>query len=252
MNKFIYYYNMVLLSTMYFVGITIIFFLPWYYILVAFFLTYPVSTVLSTIYHKLWAHNAFKEKWWVNWMGVFAGFIYFLGPPIQLVVTHTLHHEDIEDLNHPMSPKHPVRYRLFHWIYGHKFKSSEEFKEKKKIIASKFYKQHPWAKKVNLEKRLVIIHIVYLLFYIISPTFFAVMLLSAALFNWRVLLFNVFGHWYNKSGELQTVNSQILSVLFWNDEMLHKDHHDHPHKTSLGKYGPNKTAEFFVKLFSKN
>lgn len=251
-QSYIKYYDIFLISAMFIGGFSMAFVLPWYMIILAYLMTYVISTaIISTIYHKLWCHKSFEPKSWVNWFGAITGFIFFLGLPGSYAIMHLLHHKDPNDPEHPQSPKHPLRYRLFHWIYGHKFKLSDEYQKKTKIIAEKFFKSNKWALQVNLKRRLIIIHFAYLIFYLIGPHFFAFMLLTSALSNLRGILFNIGSHWYDKNGKQQTLNSKLVSVLLWSDEAFHQEHHDFPRRAILGSGGPAETSKFIINIYSK-
>ena len=83
-------------------------------ILLAVVLIIPLNAfAFSTVYHKLFAHRAFKPKTWVPYIGSVIGVLLLLPSPKTFAGLHRMHHKYSDTELDPHTPLYGKRYTLF-------------------------------------------------------------------------------------------------------------------------------------------
>lgn len=225
---------------------------PWIVFLFGLLLSYIMRNVLlSAIYHKLFAHDAFIPKVWVPAVGNIAGFIYLLPPSRAFYVEHITHHRLVDTEEDFLYPGRNIIVRTFPFLFNRSNFVTPEVAKLKKILAEKYEERNPWSKKFNLEFRMITIIVAYLAFYLIDYTLFSVILVSASLFHLVAYAGNVVPHnRFDAQGKAITTNHRWLSWMLWATDFDHKDHHNNPKGLEYGPSGPARTLKFIISLLS--
>ena len=209
------------------------------------------NILLSAIYHKLFAHNAFTPKSWVPTVGNILGFVYFMPPSRTFYVEHITHHRLVDTEEDILYPGRNIIVRTFPFLFNRVKLVTPEVAKLKRTLAIRYEEKNPWSKKFNLEFRMVTIIVAYLSFYVIDYNLFSVMLVSASLFHYVGYVGNVVPHnRFDADGKAITTNHRWLSWMLWATDFDHKDHHDKPKDLHYGPVGPAKTLQFIVGLLS--
>jgi len=182
--------------------------------------------IISTIYHKLWCHNIFKPKRWVNTFGLVVGWLNFFSTPKQYVVTHWQHHKYVNTPKDHLYPGHHWRFRYFPWIFGKANQQFPDVVKEGRELGGRFVKLNPWCKNINLEKRMAFITAVYLLIYAVSPFLFGAMLVCASMTMIGGYITNVTPHRFNRRKEAIVIDSPLRQTILFNTEMMHQQHHE--------------------------
>lgn len=181
-------------------------------------------TVVSSGYHRYFAHKSFSAPIWYEWYVLALGTLTGSGPLIGWVGVHRIHHKHSDTKRDPHSPLYQSLWR---------------------VLTSTFKVPH-------IERRCIrdLLHNPRVLFFYrnharIRIGQFIIAVLIAIIFSWQwtIVIFlspmilsyigfgmiNAFGHGPNGAR-----NSHLLNILAGGDG-FHKNHHDRPGDWQIGK-----------------
>lgn len=188
-------------------------------------LVIPINAfAFSTVYHKLFAHRAFKPKAWVPYAGTLIGVIMFIGTPRHFVSLHRMHHRFSDTLRDPHSPKFGKRYTFFPAF----FKNPNVVIPPQSVndsLSKDFAKDYPILSKITDLQMLLSFVVFNFILLLVSVDMFAVSLLITFLIINLHGYANTFFHKVNSDGSVTIVDNAI-GAKFISPEFNHKTHHD--------------------------
>ena len=191
-------------------------------------------TVVSSGYHRYFAHRAFKThsfyEHWVLFLGTLTG----SGPLLGWVGVHRQHHNHTDTEDDPHSPRHqgfmPVLTSTFK-VKAIRHRTIKDLLRNERVMW--FYRNHMVIRCGTALACFVLLSFPMFLVIFASPIIYSYIGFGAI---------NAFAH---KNGKI--LNIHWLNILSAG-EGYHKNHHENPRAWKLGAYDP---SALFIKLIKK-
>ena len=192
------------------------------------------ATVISSGYHRYFAHRAFRASKWYEYYVLFLGTLTASGPLLGWVGVHRMHHNHTDTEEDPHSPRHqgfiPVLTSTFK-VKTIKHRVVKDLLRNPRVMW--FYRNHMLIRSGTLFFGLVLTPFPVFLALFIAPMIYAYIGFGTI---------NAFAH---KDGKIH--NSWWLNILSAG-EGYHKNHHENPRAWKLGRYDP---TALFIRLIKK-
>lgn len=253
-NIFIRHYNRVLILLMYSLTIYFVLFVDWTLLLYAIpFGIFERILITSIVYHRLWSHQTFIPKPWVNNFGAVLGFMHLYPTPRQYYIEHIHHHIHADTAQDDLYPGHSWLHRYMPWLWfvGKANGNNPIYIEESKKLGDQFIKTNPWANWINLEKRLLIIHAGYLTLYLISVKLFMIFIIASAFMHITSSMLGSYTHKFDKNKQPTTVDLPLLAWFFFSNDFFHAHHHKYPKDNNFGHPIITKFEKFITTLLTK-
>ena len=191
-------------------------------------------TVVSSGYHRYFAHRAFNASKWYEYYVLFLGTLTASGPLLGWVGVHRLHHNHTDTEEDPHSPRHhgviPVLTSTFK-VKAIKHRVIKDLLRNKRVIW--YYRNHMVIRLCTAVGAFVLLSFPMFLVLFVSPMIYAYIGFGTI---------NAFAH---KDGKI--FNNHWLNILSAG-EGYHNNHHKNPRAWRLGKYD---MSAMFIRLIKK-
>ena len=191
-------------------------------------------TVVSSGYHRYFAHRAFNASKWYEYYVLFLGTLTASGPLLGWVGVHRLHHNHTDTEDDPHSPKHqgfiPVLTSTFR-VKAIRHRVIKDLLRNKRVMW--YYRNHMVIRLCTAVGAFVLLSFPMFLVLFVSPMIYAYIGFGTI---------NAFAH---KDGKI--FNNHWLNILSAG-EGYHNNHHKNPRAWRLGKYD---MSAMFIRLIKK-
>ena len=191
-------------------------------------------TVVSSGYHRYFAHRAFNASKWYEYYVLFLGTLTASGPLLGWVGVHRLHHNHTDTEDDPHSPRHqgfiPVLTSTFK-VKAIKHRVIKDLLRNKRVMW--YYRNHMVIRLCTAVGAFVLLSFPMFLVLFVSPMIYAYIGFGTI---------NAFAH---KDGKI--FNNHWLNILSAG-EGYHNNHHKNPRAWRLGKYD---MSAVFIRMIKK-
>ena len=191
-------------------------------------------TVVSSGYHRYFAHRAFNASKWYEYYVLFLGTLTASGPLLGWVGVHRLHHNHTDTENDPHSPRHqgviPVLTSTFK-VKAIKHRVIKDLLRNRRVMW--YYRNHMIIRVGTAIGAFVLLSFPMFLVLFVSPMIYAYIGFGTI---------NAFAH---KDGKI--FNNHWLNILSAG-EGYHNNHHKNPRAWRLGKYD---MSAVFIRMIKK-
>jgi stearoyl-CoA desaturase (delta-9 desaturase) len=191
-------------------------------------------TVVSSGYHRYFAHRAFKTYALYEYWVLFLGTLTASGPLLGWVGVHRQHHNHTDTEDDPHSPRHqgfvPVLTSTFK-VKAIRHRTIKDLLRNERVMW--FYRNHMIIRCGTALACFVLLSFPMFLVIFVSPIIYSYIGFGAI---------NAFAH---KNGKI--LNIHWLNILSAG-EGYHKNHHEDPRAWKLGAYDP---SAVFIRLIKK-
>ena len=191
-------------------------------------------TVVSSGYHRYFAHRAFNASKWYEYYVLFLGTLTASGPLLGWVGVHRLHHNHTDTENDPHSPRFhgfiPVLTSTFK-VKAIKHRVIKDLLRNRRVMW--YYRNHMIIRLCTAVGAFVLLSFPMFLVLFVSPMIYAYIGFGTI---------NAFAH---KDGKI--FNNHWLNILSAG-EGYHNNHHKNPRAWRLGKYD---MSAVFIRMIKK-
>ena len=191
-------------------------------------------TVVSSGYHRYFAHRAFNASKWYEYYVLFLGTLTASGPLLGWVGVHRLHHNHTDTENDPHSPRFhgfiPVLTSTFK-VKAIRHRVIKDLLRNKRVMW--YYRNHMVIRLCTAVGAFVLLSFPMFLVLFVSPMIYAYIGFGTI---------NAFAH---KDGKI--FNNHWLNILSAG-EGYHNNHHKNPRAWRLGKYD---MSAVFIRMIKK-
>lgn len=191
-------------------------------------------TVVSSGYHRYFAHRAFNASKWYEYYVLFLGTLTASGPLLGWVGVHRLHHNHTDTEDDPHSPRHqgfiPVLTSTFK-VKAIRHRVIKDLLRNKRVMW--YYRNHMVIRLCTAVGAFVLLSFPMFLVLFVSPMIYAYIGFGTI---------NAFAH---KDGKI--FNNHWLNILSAG-EGYHNNHHKNPRAWRLGKYD---MSAVFIRMIKK-
>ena len=191
-------------------------------------------TVVSSGYHRYFAHRAFNASKWYEYYVLFLGTLTASGPLLGWVGVHRLHHNHTDTEDDPHSPRHqgfiPVLTSTFK-VKAIRHRVIKDLLRNKRVMW--YYRNHMVIRLCTAVGAFVLLSFPMFLVLFVSPMIYAYIGFGTI---------NAFAH---KDGKI--FNNHWLNILSAG-EGYHRNHHENPRAWRLGKYD---MSAVFIRMIKK-
>ena len=191
-------------------------------------------TVVSSGYHRYFAHRAFNASKWYEYYVLFLGTLTASGPLLGWVGVHRLHHNHTDTEDDPHSPRHqgfiPVLTSTFK-VKAIRHRVIKDLLRNKRVMW--YYRNHMVIRLCTAVGAFVLLSFPMFLVLFVSPMIYAYIGFGTI---------NAFAH---KEGKI--FNNHWLNILSAG-EGYHNNHHKNPRAWRLGKYD---MSAVFIRMIKK-
>lgn len=216
-------------------------------VLLAVALVIPLNAfAFSTVYHKLFAHRAFKPRVWVPYLGSAIGLLLFLPAPKTFVALHRLHHKYSDTELDPHTPIFGKRYTFFPAFFvNNKLKKAPP--HIRKNITKDLERDYPFINYLTNQSTLLL----FLCFNIILCFYnFDIFTLSMTMAFININLHGYANTFFHKPMPDRT--AEIVNIpwgaRFISPEFNHATHHD---KASSSDFGNDDAKDWMEPIIRK-
>ena len=191
-------------------------------------------TVVSSGYHRYFAHRAFNASKWYEYYVLFLGTLTASGPLLGWVGVHRLHHNHTDTEDDPHSPRHqgfiPVLTSTFK-VKAIRHRVIKDLLRNKRVMW--YYRNHMVIRLCTAVGAFVLLSFPMFLVLFVSPMIYAYIGFGTI---------NAFAH---KDGKI--FNNHWLNILSAG-EGYHNNHRKNPRAWRLGKYD---MSAVFIRMIKK-
>lgn len=197
--------------------------------------------VVSSGYHRYFAHRAFKAPVWYEYLVLSLGTLTGSGPLLGWVGVHRMHHNHTDTELDPHSPK----FKGFWTVLTSTFKvPSIQRRHVKDLLRNKrvifFYKNHLKIRIITFFLGIILLPFEWVIVLLVSPMIYSYIGYG---------LINTLCHSMDGSG---AKNSHLVNLLAGGDG-FHKNHHDNPRDWKIGrKWYEMDPSAWFIRLIKES
>jgi stearoyl-CoA desaturase (delta-9 desaturase) len=180
-------------------------------------------TVISSGYHRYFAHRSFSASTWYEWYVLSLGTLTGGGSLLGWVGVHRMHHKHADTQHDPHSPMYKGALRVLtstFYVPPIKRSSVRDLLRNYRVVL--FHKYYKHIRIATLVLGFIVLPIEWFVVFVISPIVYAYIGFGAI---------NTFCHDRHTGG---AKNSQLVNILAAGDG-FHKNHHDAPTNWKIGK-----------------